>query len=810
MQRVAYTLHLLLLLQATLALLIDPSVDCFVSTFAGYASATFADGDGSAARFFFPRGIAVGPTGTAYVADRSNNRVRGILPNGTVFTLGGNQSGMFSDGGAPSSAFFNPIGIAASPFQLVYVADFGNNRVRAIHTASRVATTLVGTGASASVDGVGAVSAASRSPTGAAMGYNSTQLFFTDSVGGAAVLRVVALASGAVKTLGRGLTLTNGGGGCSGGITQLANLSVLVADTGNHRIALLLANGSFVTFAGVLGAPGHGDGPRPNVSFNFPTDVRLDRDGSLLVLDAGNNALRRVLPDGSAVTLAGGSPAGFADFAFGGAAQFSSPCGVALTPQDGVYLVSDTGNHRIRRVQCSARVAYNVSTLAGGGASGLTPGSLDGVGTAALFQDPAAIALSGSNGDYALVVDMSNSRLRRVSAKCRTVTTLAGGGASGFAVGSANGAGSAALFYGPRGAAAAPLGAFFISDSANHRVRFVTPLGGASNSAGNGSLGARDGAVASGSTTLSSPRGLAYDDATGSLFIADLGNNKVRALRVANGTLDSLVGGGPSGAAPGAVDGVGTAALLNTPVSLSLLRGAAAPLLYILEYNAHRVRVLNLDTLATMVLAGGGGHGPAAGVFRQPGHGRAVQVPLGPGGPAGRGGGGGGHGELLHPPGDALGRGDHARGQPDPLQQRGGGHRGRALCAARGRGSDGEGGGAGGGQRRGVAARHPHAPGAQRRRPGLPLHGPPLRGHQLHHGPAHRERQHARVGLRAVAGVRGPPRVLGHRGRERHLHQDERGGGLLCCNDKPIHQQWRAVPALPGPRPRIPRRARAL
>lgn len=740
-------LLLICYLRAASPILIDPSVDCFVSTFAGSSpSSGSTDGVGSAARFFYPRFIDVDPTGTAYVADSTNNRIRGISPNGTVFTLGGNGSGLFTNGGPTSSTFFNPIGIAASPFQLVYTADHGNNRVRATSTATRVTSTLVGTGISASVDGVGAVNAATRLPTGAAMSRNSTQLFFTDNVNNAALLRVVNLASGAVATLGSGLSLLNGGGGCSGGIAQLGNMSVLVADTGNHRIALLLGNGSFVTFAGTLRVPGHGDGPRFNVTFNLPTGVRVDRDGSLLVIDMGNNALRRVREDGSAVTLAGGNPAGFVDFTFGQVAAFNAPCGVAAVATPGVYLVSDTGNHCVRRVQCSERMAYNVSTLAGGGASGLTPGSVDGVGTAALFQDPAAIALSASNEDFALVVDMSNSKLRKVSAKCRTVTTLAGGGATGATVGTSNGFGTAALFYGPRGVALAAAGpnftggGFFISDTVNNRVRFVTFLGTVSTAAGNGSLGARDGAVASGATTLSSPRGLAYDAATGSLFIADLTNNKVRALGVATGTLGSIVGGGASGVAAGAVDGIGTAALLNTPVALSLLRGgAAAPLLYILEYNAHRIRVLDLDTLATAVLAGGGATGVLQGFSNSLGTSALFKFPSGLAAlPQG--------GVVVADTGNFCirrvtpsGIVTTLAGNQTPFSSEG--HRGGALHAARGCGADEEWGGARCGQRRGVEARHPHAPGAWRRRPLPPLRGRPLRGHQLRHGPTHRERQ---------------------------------------------------------------------
>ena len=604
----------LLLFQGALAILIDPSVNCFVSNFAGQGSTGSVDGVGTNARFFYPRGIAVDPSGTAYVADRSNNRIRGILLNRTVFTLGGNGTGMFFDGGRSESAFYNPIGIAASD-TTVYTADFANNRLRATSATTLVTSTLVGTGAAASVDGVGAVSAATRQPVGAALSRNGTQLFFTDNSNG---VRVVDVGSGRVSTLSRGLSLGSGGGACAGGIAQLSNQSVLVADTANHRIALLLGNGSLATFAGVLGVPGHGDGPRENVTFNQPTDIKVDWDGTLLVVDSGNHALRRLRADGSAVTLAGGNPpAPFVDLAFGGAATFSSPCGVAAAGAAGVYLITDTGNHRVRLVQCSARTEYNVSTIAGGGASGLTAGSSDGTGTAALFRDPAAIALSAPYEDAALVADMSNSRLRRVSSKCRVVTTLAGGGASGVAVGSANGVGSAALFYAPRGLALGS-GGYFVSDTTNNRVRFVSPLGVVSLAAGNGSAGRRDGAVASGATTLSSPRGLAYDAVADALFIADLGNNKVRALALgANATLGTLAGGGPSGADFGTADGTGTSALFNTPVALTLWRGgaAAAPagLLYVLEYNAHRIRVVDLATLATWVRAGGGGTGALTG-----------------------------------------------------------------------------------------------------------------------------------------------------------------------------------------------------
>ncbi len=111
-----------------------------VTTFAGGGvlgtTSGSVNGDSLAAALYNnPKGVCIGSTrGIVYVADNANHKVRGIFPNQTVFTLaGGSLTGAASGSvnGVGSSALFSfPSGVAADTNDVVYVADYGNNKIR--------------------------------------------------------------------------------------------------------------------------------------------------------------------------------------------------------------------------------------------------------------------------------------------------------------------------------------------------------------------------------------------------------------------------------------------------------------------------------------------------------------------------------------------------------------------------------------------------------------------------------------------------------------------------------------------------------
>ena len=187
-----------------------------------------------------------------------------------------------------------------------------------------------------------------------------------------------------------------------------AHGNVYVAD--GNRIRRIGPDGVVSTFAG--GGAGFAAGPAATAAFDTPSALAIDRLGNLVVADTGNNAIRKVAPDGSVSTLAGGGEAGYLD-GVGRAARFDGPVGVAVG-RDGTVWVADTYHDRIRRIGRDG----SVTTVAGSG----TPAGLDGIGAAAAFDTPTAIAVSKDG--VLFVADTGNDAIRRID-KDGSVSTLA-------------------------------------------------------------------------------------------------------------------------------------------------------------------------------------------------------------------------------------------------------------------------------------------------------------------------------------------------------------------------------------------------
>jgi sugar lactone lactonase YvrE len=310
------------------------------------------------------------------------------------------------------------------------------------------------------------------------------------------------------------------------GLAALPNGNIVVADVSNHRIRLVTPAGVMTILVGG-GADGitsgSADGTGTNATFSSPNGVAVLPNGNVVVGDSGNKLIRLVTPAGVVTTLAGGGSAGgtasgSAD-GTGTSATFSYPDGVAVLP-NGNIVVIDTNNHRIRLIT----PAGVVTTLAGGGASGILSGSVDGIGTNATFSYPGGVAVL-PNGNV-VVTDSSSHRIRLIT-PAGVVTTLAGG-----ASGSADGIGTNATFSSPIGVAVLPNGNLVVTDIGNNRIRLITPAGVVTTLAGGGSVGgtafgSADGIGTSGTFRL--PWGVAVLP-NGNIVVSDRNNSLIRLI----------------------------------------------------------------------------------------------------------------------------------------------------------------------------------------------------------------------------------------------------------------------------------------
>jgi hypothetical protein len=112
--------------------------DVVTETFTGDDQPGSADGPGYAARFDRPTGLALDRSGSLYIADTGNNRIRVVLPDGQTATFAGGEQG-YADGPAMQARFNAPCGVSVATDGSVYVADTGNNCIRRI-VAGQVST----------------------------------------------------------------------------------------------------------------------------------------------------------------------------------------------------------------------------------------------------------------------------------------------------------------------------------------------------------------------------------------------------------------------------------------------------------------------------------------------------------------------------------------------------------------------------------------------------------------------------------------------------------------------------------------------
>ena len=380
------------------------------------------------------------------------------------------------------------------------------------------------------------------------------------------------------------------------GLAHDAAGNVYVADTGNNTIRRIAPDGTVTTLAGGdANNAGNADGTGSAARFNAPSGMAVGPDGDLYVADSTNSRIRRVTPAGVVTTYAGSS-LGYADATSPLAAQFSGPAAVVVAA-NGDVLVADTNNSRIRRIVRNGSVAGAVQTLAGSGGNISTdPTSPDGTGTAAVISNPRGLALRGN----VLTVSDGAGLLRQIDLTSTVVTTLAGSRAG---YGYADGPPSAARLGDVGAVTTAANGGFLIYDSA--AIRLVSASGNVStianayaantNNSDNGSSDGGTGLL----TQLPlgrSAQNLAVDS-SGRVIIGDGGAKILRRID-ASGQISLLAGL----AYPymGMIDGVGSAAQFSELKNATAQDSAGN--LYVGDYAA--VRKIAPDGTTTL-LAGG-------------------------------------------------------------------------------------------------------------------------------------------------------------------------------------------------------------
>ena len=324
---------------------------------------------------------------------------------------------------------------------------------------------------------------------------------------------------------------------------------------------------TFTTLAGAVGSTGTNDGSGIAARFNTPSGLAVDSVGNMYVTDSGNHTIRKATPEGVVTTLAGLAGQTGSANGTGSVARFNTPNCVAADIAGNLY-VTEWVNNTVRKVTPGGVV----TTLAG--TPGLS-GSADGTGGAARFTGPNGVAVDSTGNVW--VADFFNQTIRKITPG-GVVTTLAGLVGS---TGTNDGAGTAARFNNPNGAAVDSAGNFYVSDELSHTIRKVTPAGVVTTVAGSaGNLGSVDGAGSS--VRFSHPGGLAVDPA-GNLFVADWYNSILRRI-TPDGTVVTVAGLAGN---PGSADGTGSAARFAFAAAIA---ADSVGNLYVAEYANHTLR----------------------------------------------------------------------------------------------------------------------------------------------------------------------------------------------------------------------------
>ena len=516
--------------------------------------------------------VALDGAGNVYIT--ASSQIYKISPAGQLTSVAGNHrtgyfgsSGFSGDGGPATSAQLNsPHGVFVDRSGNIFIADSVNERIREVLASTGTIETVAGTGMSGySGDGAAATSAKLNGPSGVFVD-GSGNIFIADTYNNR--IRKVLASTGTIQTVaGNGKEGFSGDGGPAAeaeldgpdAVFVDGSGNIFIADTANQRIREVLAStGEIRTVAGNGKEGFSGDGgPAIQAELHTPRGVFVDSSGNLFVADSFNNRVREVLASTGTISTIAGNGSG--DFRGDGGPATSAELdypGGVFLDGSGNIFIADGLNERIRKVMASTG---KIQTVAGNGRN-VYSSAISGDGgpaTNAELNRPSSVFVDSSGNIF--IAD--GFLITKVLASTGVIQTIVGNGTKGF--GGDGGPAIAAELNDPSGVFVDRSGNIFIADLGNERIREVLAATGTIRTvAGNGRMGfSGDGGPAA-SATLSFPIGV-FVDRSGNVFISDFVNCRIRKVLASTGTIQTVAGNGVPGY--GGDGGPATSAKLNGP-----------------------------------------------------------------------------------------------------------------------------------------------------------------------------------------------------------------------------------------------------